>query len=150
MVLVPASDRFTRKRISRAPANCLASRRTAICGRCSRSGIRQAHKRCACRPTPVSREGAGRWATLSAGSGSGQDGRALVAEPANELGDDFVAAEGRHQVDALDEVLGVGEELAGLVQTLGNAVFASLSHAVAKLLWDHDAGDLMVHELGVP
>src|SRR4029077_11989132 len=148
MALAPASDRSTRS-ISNAPASCWAFRRTATCGRCCRSGTRPALKRYACPPTPASREGAGRWTIWSAGSDSGR-ADALVAEPANQLGDDFVAAEGRHQIDALHQVSGVVQQLARLRKPLGNAVFACRSHAVAKLLRDHDAGDLVVHELGMP
>jgi len=48
------------------------------------------------------------------GEGEG-GGTLLLTKPANELGDDFVATEGRHQVDALDEMPGLGEELARLL-----------------------------------
>src|SRR6266851_5680016 len=85
---------------------------------------------------------------LSALSGSGR-ADALVAQPADQLGDHLIAPEGWHQVDALDQVPGIGEELARLRKSLRDAVLAGCSHAVAKLLRDDDAGDLVVHELGV-
>src|ERR1700694_1747156 len=84
---------------------------------------------------------------LPRGAGLGAD--ALVAQPADQLGDDFIASEGRHQVDALDEGPGVVEELARLLQALGDSVFTGFAHALAKRLRDDDTGDLVVHELGV-
>src|SRR5256714_1146455 len=68
---------------------------------------------------------------------------ALLAKPADELGDDFVAPEGGHQVDALDEMPGLRQQLARLREALGDAVFPGLAHAVAKRLRHYNARNLV-------
>src|SRR5207253_7791050 len=45
----------------------------------------------------------------------------LLAKPADQLGDDLVAAKGRHQVDALEQVARIAEQLARLVKTSRDA-----------------------------